>query len=66
MHLQAAILFAQEIGKFSPLPAWNLLNSISQLWHNIKFVKILAVDLGTMLFLFISMKKIPNLVTLSL
>jgi hypothetical protein len=64
--LQAAILFAQEIGTFSALTAWTLLNSISQFWHDIKFVKISAVDLGTMLFLLISIKKIPNLVTLSL
>jgi hypothetical protein len=26
MHLQATILFAQEIGKFFALTAWNLFN----------------------------------------
>jgi hypothetical protein len=39
MHLQAAILFAQEIGKFFSLTTENLLNPICQLWHNIKVFK---------------------------
>ncbi len=66
MHLQATIQFAQEIGKFFAFSAKNLLNSISQLCHIVIFVKISAVDLGTMLFLCTSIKKVPNIVTLSL
>ncbi len=38
MHLQAAILFAQEIGKFFALTALDLLNWITPRWHNIKIL----------------------------
>ncbi len=66
MHLHAAFLFAREIGKFFALTALDLLNLITQLRHNIKTLQISAVDLKTMLFLCISIKKSPNLVELSL
>ncbi len=66
MHLQAAILFAQEIGKFFALTALDLLNWITPWRHNIKMLKLPAMDLETMLFLCISIKKSPNLVKLYL
>jgi hypothetical protein len=66
MHLQAALLFAKEIGKFFALTTWNLLNSISQRQHNAKPSKLSAVDLDKILFLCTSIKKVENLVTLSL
>ncbi len=66
MHLQAAFLFAQEIGKFFALTALDLLNWITQWRHNIKILKISAMDLETVLFLYIPIKKSPNLVKLSL
>ncbi len=66
MHLQAVILFAQEIGKFFAITGLDLLNWIIQWRHNIKILKISAVDLKTVLFLCISIKKSPNLVKLSL
>jgi hypothetical protein len=56
MHLQAAFLFAQEIGKFFVLTALDLLNRITQWRHNRKNFRISAVDLETMLFLCISIK----------
>jgi hypothetical protein len=39
MDLQAALLFAKEIGKFFALTAWKILNSISQRQHNAKSFK---------------------------
>jgi hypothetical protein len=39
MHLQAAFLFAKEIGKFFSLTALDLLNWITQWWHDIKIQK---------------------------
>ncbi len=66
MHLQATFLFAQEIGKFFVLTALDLLNWITQWRHNIQILKISAVDLETMLFLCVSIKKSPNIVKLSL
>ncbi len=66
MHLQAAILFAQETGKFFALTALDLLNWITPWRHDIKMLKISAMDLETMLILCISIKKSPDLVKLSL
>ncbi len=66
MHLQAAVLFAKEIGTFFALTTWNLINSISQRRHNTKTLKISAMHLSTMLFLSISIIKVKNLETLSL
>ncbi len=60
MHLQAAFLFAQEIGKFFALTALDLLNGITQWRYNIKVLKILAVDLEAMFFQCLSIKKIPK------
>jgi hypothetical protein len=60
MHLQAAILFAQEIGTFFALTAWNPFNSTSQLRHYIKITKIPTADLETMLFLCISIKNVTK------
>jgi hypothetical protein len=61
MHLQVAILFAQEVGKLFVLTAWNR----SMMTQN-KILKILAVDPENMFFLCISLKQVPNLTTLSL
>jgi hypothetical protein len=66
MHLQAAFLFAKEIGKFFALTTLDLLKWITQWRHDIKILKISAVDLETMLFQCISIKKFPNLVKLFL
>jgi hypothetical protein len=60
MHFQAALLFVKEIGKFFALIAWKLLNSISQRRHNKKSLKISAVDLGKILFLCTSNKKVKS------
>jgi hypothetical protein len=64
MPLQAAFLFAKEIGKFFAVTTLDLLNWITQWRHDIKIFKVSAVDLKTMHFLCISFNKFPNIVKL--